>query len=562
MRPSDAKEPKVTWRALPRKDQLLLLTLTRLSEPLTQSSLQSYMFYQLKSFDPSLPDSAISAQAGMMQSAFTAAQFLTAIAWGRAADSEYMGRKNVIMIGLLGTSISALGFGFSRHFATAVAFRLVGGALNGNVGVMRTMISEIIKERRYQSRAFMILPMTFNIGVIIGPVLGGLLADPINSYPQLFGPNSRFGGTDGVGWMRTWPYALPNIVSAMFLFTAVLCVILGLEETHEVRRQKRDRGLHFGRFLKRVITCRLGRAEHQYSSLPNTSSFISDAYEIEDVELQNNSSSHPDQGPGVTSKPPSKQRLPFSRIWTRNVITTLISHGIMAMHVGTFSNLWFVFLSTSRWDPAHPSPPSHTAQRFPVNFTGGLGLPPAKIGLALSILGFIGIVLQVSLYPYLSGTWGTVRTYRGSLFLFPLAYLVTPYLALIPSTTSPPNAASGIAIWAGIVAVLIVQVMARTFALPGGVILVNNSCPHPSVLGTLHGVAQSVSSATRTIGPIVGGLLLGLGLDIGKVGLAFWVLMGVAMVGACVGLFVKEGSGREIWLEGDDDGESKSESVR
>ena len=40
----------------------------------------------------------------------------------------------------------------------------MGGALNGNVGVMRTMISEIIKEKRFQSRAFLLLPMCFNIG--------------------------------------------------------------------------------------------------------------------------------------------------------------------------------------------------------------------------------------------------------------------------------------------------------------------------------------------------------------------------------------------------------------
>jgi hypothetical protein len=157
-----------TWSSLPRKGQLALLTISRLSEPLTQTSLQSYMYYQLKSFDPSLSDSTISAQAGMMQAAFTATQFLTAIAWGRAADNEKIGRKTVLMIGLVGTMISALGFGFSKSFVWAMFFRSLGGALNGNVGVMRTMISEIIKEKRFQSRAFMVLPMTFNVGVIIG----------------------------------------------------------------------------------------------------------------------------------------------------------------------------------------------------------------------------------------------------------------------------------------------------------------------------------------------------------------------------------------------------------
>ena len=187
------KEKPISWSSLPRKDQLLVLTLARLSEPLTQTSLGSYIFYQLKSFDPSLPDSTISSQAGVIHASFPAAQFLTAILWGRFADWEHGGRKRVLWIGLLGSMLSILGFGFSHSFPMAVCFRVLGGILNGNIGVMRTMISEIIKEKKYQSRAFLILPMviepprrqkvansianmkfhqTFNIGVIIGPILG------------------------------------------------------------------------------------------------------------------------------------------------------------------------------------------------------------------------------------------------------------------------------------------------------------------------------------------------------------------------------------------------------
>ena len=72
--------------------------------------------------------------------------------------------------------------------------------------------------------------MCFNIGTIIGPVLGGVLADPVGSYPSLFGPGSWMGGDEGVEWMRRWPYALPNFVSAVFLTAAALGVFLGLEE--------------------------------------------------------------------------------------------------------------------------------------------------------------------------------------------------------------------------------------------------------------------------------------------------------------------------------------------
>lgn len=158
----------VAWRDLPEKSQLAILTLARLSEPVTQTSLQAYMFYQLRSFDPSLPTSTISAQAGMLQGSFTAAQFVTAMMWGRVADADWGGRKRVLLIGLAGTGVSCVGFGFSRTFWQAMVFRTLGGTLNGNVGVMRTMISEIIKEKRFQSRAFLLLPMCFNIGIFCG----------------------------------------------------------------------------------------------------------------------------------------------------------------------------------------------------------------------------------------------------------------------------------------------------------------------------------------------------------------------------------------------------------
>ncbi|KAL9119994.1 MAG: hypothetical protein Q9187_003450 [Circinaria calcarea] len=146
--PLQTVDRPVRWRDLPNKGQLAILTLARLSEPLTQTSLQAYMFYQLKSFDQSSPDSTIASQAGILQGSFTAAQFLTAILWGRAADADWGGRKKVLLIGLFGTAVSCVGFGFSTSFAQAVIFRTLGGVLNGNVGVMRTMISEIIKEKK------------------------------------------------------------------------------------------------------------------------------------------------------------------------------------------------------------------------------------------------------------------------------------------------------------------------------------------------------------------------------------------------------------------------------
>jgi hypothetical protein len=63
--------------------------------------------------------------------------------------------------------------------------------------------------------------MCFNIGVIIGPILGGLLADPAGSYPSIFG---------NVKFLKNYPYAPPNLLSAFFLGSAALGVFFGLAE--------------------------------------------------------------------------------------------------------------------------------------------------------------------------------------------------------------------------------------------------------------------------------------------------------------------------------------------
>lgn len=167
--PMPPRPTPVTWMSLPRKGQLALLGLCRVFDFLQIASLQAYMFYQLKSFDPSLSDSDVATQAGILQGAFTAAQFATAIPWGRVADAEWGGRRFVLLVGLVGTAVSCLGVAFATSFAQAVFWRSFGGAINGTVGIIRTMIAENVKEKKYHSRAFLILPIGFNVASLFGP---------------------------------------------------------------------------------------------------------------------------------------------------------------------------------------------------------------------------------------------------------------------------------------------------------------------------------------------------------------------------------------------------------
>lgn len=72
-------------------------------------------------------------------------------------------------------------------------------------------------------------------------------------------------------------------------------------------------------------------------------------------------------------------------------------------------------------------------------------------------------------------------------------------------------------------------------------------------MGTIHGTAQTVSAGARTVGPAVLGWIYGLGLRKGVVGMAWWVACCVAVVGCFAGAWVKEGSGHEILLEGEEE---------
>lgn len=373
------------------------------------------------------------------------------------------------------------------------------------------------------------------------------MADPVGSYPSVFGPGSLIGGKDGVNWMQRWPYALPNVMSACFLLFSALAVIFFLEETNELCKDRPDPGLRIGRVIRRYLFRQNVAIESGYSVVPEDEFAASDSLELQPTPT----SARPDTS--ASSDKTNKvfrQKLPFRRIWTRNLILTLLAHGFLAMHAGGFNSLWFIYLSTPRFDPSHPHPPGYKPHGF-IHFTGGLALPPARIGIGLAILGVIGITLQLFMYPKLSHKLGTAKSYRIFLALFPVAYVLAPFLSRVPSWSEPPAGASGPFVWTGIIGILFLQVLGRTFALPCTNILVNNVCPHPSVLGTVHGIGQSVSSLTRTIGPILFSWVFGKGLNMGIVGLGWWFMATMATFGTVAGQWVKEGDGHEILLEGE-----------
>jgi MFS family permease len=148
-------------------------------------------------------------------------------------------------MGLTGTALSMVSFGFATSLPTAIVARALGGLLNGNVGVLQTTVAELVPVREHQPRAYSIMPFVWCLGSIIGPAMGGALSAPCESYPWLFPRDTIFGSL---------PFLLPNLECGGVLLLGITIGILFFEETHADLKSRRDYGLELGRQITSIFT--------------------------------------------------------------------------------------------------------------------------------------------------------------------------------------------------------------------------------------------------------------------------------------------------------------------
>ena len=131
--------------------------------------------------------------------------------------------------------------------------------------------------------------------------------------------------------------------------------------------------------------------------------------------------------------------------------------------------------------------------------------------------------IQFLVFPPLARYYGVLPSLKAVSILFPLIYIVTPFTVLLPTSLSRQCA---------IFAVMMCKSWAVIFAFPCTTILLTNSARSLRLLGTLNGVATSLSAIGRAAGPSIGGLAFTWGIARGWVIVAYWVLAGCAVLGA------------------------------
>ena len=140
---------------------------------------------------------------GLLVASYAAAQFIGAPLLGRLSDR--FGRRPILLISILGTSVGFLIFGlaevlgqgivntflggnqayFSATVLTIFFFsRILDGLTGGNISVAQAYIADVTDESN-RAQGLGLIGAAFGLGFIMGPVLGGLLYEYGHPLPAL-----------------------------------------------------------------------------------------------------------------------------------------------------------------------------------------------------------------------------------------------------------------------------------------------------------------------------------------------------------------------------------------
>ncbi|KAJ9651281.1 hypothetical protein H2198_009435 [Neophaeococcomyces mojaviensis] len=487
---TDAHDEAHHESPLPKR-QMAILAVIALCEQTALNSISPYLPEMASTF-PEVNAGQVGVYVGTIASAFALAQLCTNFFWGWLSD--HIGRKPVILTGTILTAACFVAFGFCRTLWQAVLVQALMGVVNGNQGVVSTCLGEIT-DRSNQSKAFTYLPVIYGLGGITGPVLGGLLVFPNNPFKPSQ-PNP-------------YPYLFPNLVSAAVLLIDFGLAMIFLEESLEEAEDLPPLG-------KRVENLFTWMWQFTSSTRPSylrkaSKKSVRNTEDLEDEPSDDES----DGGPHMPQLLPNVDSdLKKKDVFNRDTILLLVTYLIFQLSNISFNSLYPIF--------AQADAPT------------GRNLDPEEIGLSLGFAGVVTILFQVGIFGKLRDKMGNRWAYRAGLGLFVIAYLLMPFVGYKKEDDGKSGLSSGVAwLWVEICVVLLIKTVAAVGGLTSALLLITNSAPNHHVLGTLNGLAQTLSAAGRAAGPFLSGGLFTVATKVRPKGeaLAFGVFGGIAFIG-------------------------------
>jgi DHA1 family tetracycline resistance protein-like MFS transporter len=120
---------------------------------------------------------------GLIIAVHPAMQFIFAPIWGRMSDR--VGRRPILLVGLVGSGISYLIFGFASNLRWLLLSRIMQGIAGANIPVAQAYIADStnLEDR---TRGMGLVGAAFGLGFIAGPAIGGVLVNFGFAVPGFF----------------------------------------------------------------------------------------------------------------------------------------------------------------------------------------------------------------------------------------------------------------------------------------------------------------------------------------------------------------------------------------
>ncbi|KAF8574316.1 MFS general substrate transporter [Ramaria rubella] len=436
------EEPPLHITPLP-KLQLFILLYLQLAEPITGFVI--FPFINQLIFEYGITDGdekKVGYYAGTVSSLFFLTEMVCVYHWGRLSDK--IGRRPVLMMGVIGLICSSVLFGISKTFTALVLSRALCGALNGNIGVIKSMMAEITDESN-QAQAFSFMPLVFAGGMSVASFIGGGLSHPYERFPKIFG--------QWVFW-KYYPYALPCFVSAAFCISALVLAFFYLQESLNTRRPKN------------------AARDDDTSSLTHTPGVTS-----------------PTASTPLLSKPTTPPPPPLREVLTPRVRIAIINYGTFSLLSIIYTYVQPLVMST------------------PIGL-GGIGLTPPTIGLILGISGIINGAFQMFFFSPIHRKFGTRTLFIIATASHIVLYLSWPLMGLLARRSGRVDLAT--------ITVLVFQMLFNTLTGMGYScthIFITSAAPTRNTLGATTGLAQTLVSFTRAVGPTSAASLFAFSLE-------------------------------------------------
>ncbi len=126
---------------------------------------------------------ANAAQIGFLTATYSFFQLIAAPILGRLSDRY--GRKKLLILSQLGSTVGYLLLGFATNLPLLFASRIIDGITGGNISIAQAYIADVTTNEN-RAKGMGVIGAAFGLGFIFGPAIGGFLAQYGFIYPALF----------------------------------------------------------------------------------------------------------------------------------------------------------------------------------------------------------------------------------------------------------------------------------------------------------------------------------------------------------------------------------------